>query len=120
MDDSPIWADLLKIRNLYLRGRRIDMKSWENSLFWTDDWWEGGPICVTFPVEYELCLDKNITVKAFHQKSGVLRFRRWLPVEMYNKWKSVCKSILMKPLWLGGMLEYGRKGKWQIFCQKYV
>jgi hypothetical protein len=27
MDDSPIWADLLKIRNLYLRGRRIDMKS---------------------------------------------------------------------------------------------
>jgi hypothetical protein len=31
--DSPVWADLLKIKNLYLRGRRIDIKNGEGSLF---------------------------------------------------------------------------------------
>jgi hypothetical protein len=37
IDDSPIWADLLKIKIMYLKGRRIDIKSGESSLFWTDD-----------------------------------------------------------------------------------
>lgn len=29
--DSPIWSDLLKVRQFYLRGRKYVIKKWEES-----------------------------------------------------------------------------------------
>ena len=33
-DDSPTWTDLLKIRMVYLRGRRIHTRNGKKTLFW--------------------------------------------------------------------------------------
>jgi hypothetical protein len=37
LDDSPIWCDLLKVKNLYLRGRSVNVQSGHTTLFWLDN-----------------------------------------------------------------------------------
>ena len=61
-DDSPIWADLLKIREVYLRGRVIQTADGKRTLFWKDAWLQNKPLCVLHPVLFDWCQDKNITV----------------------------------------------------------
>ena len=36
LDDSPIWSDLLKIRQVYLSGRQVHVKNGKNTLAWED------------------------------------------------------------------------------------
>lgn len=45
LDDSPVWRDLLKVRHIYLRGRKSKANSGEKTLLWYDDWLQGGPLC---------------------------------------------------------------------------
>jgi hypothetical protein len=59
---------------------------------------DGVPLCSSIPVVYELCVEKNLTVKEFYEKRGVLNFRRWLPAILNAQWISVCEAILSAPL----------------------
>lgn len=43
-DDSPIWKDLMKIRHIYLRGRKILTQNGAKTLFWTDSWLDDIPL----------------------------------------------------------------------------
>jgi hypothetical protein len=55
-------TDLLKVRHLYLRGRKVKINVWEWTLFWVDEWREGATLCtmyVMYPVLIELCLKKR-------------------------------------------------------------
>jgi hypothetical protein len=36
--DSAIWADLLKVKDLYLQGRSIRMNNGQKTRFWSDPW----------------------------------------------------------------------------------
>jgi hypothetical protein len=42
--DSPIWSDLLKIKNVYLQGRKIETRNGKNTLFWLDSWLYDKPL----------------------------------------------------------------------------
>lgn len=85
LGDSPAWSDLMKIKKIYLRGREIMVRNGKNSLLWTDPWLEGKPLCAQYPIHYELCEDKNITVRDFWDKNGVISFRRWLPDYLHEQ-----------------------------------
>jgi hypothetical protein len=61
-------------------------------------WREEGPLCTKYPIMYELCTEKNISVKEFHEKEGLLSFRRWLPYILHSQWETVCETILDTPL----------------------
>jgi hypothetical protein len=54
-DDSPVWSDLLKIRYIYLRGRSVKVKNCKSTLFWEDPWLKDTPLCILYPVLYNLC-----------------------------------------------------------------
>jgi hypothetical protein len=60
IDDSPVWTDLLKIRHIYLSGRKIDTKNGENTLLWQDAWLEERSICIIALVLYDLCREKAL------------------------------------------------------------
>jgi hypothetical protein len=58
LGDSPVWTDLLKVKNIYLKGREVILKNGKRILFWTDKWRPCGPICVKAPVLFELRTEK--------------------------------------------------------------
>ena len=50
LDDSPIWNDLLKVRHIYLKGRKIKVKNGKGTSFRVDAWLEKKPLCILHPV----------------------------------------------------------------------
>jgi hypothetical protein len=44
-----MWADLLKVRNLYLQGRKFVIGNGKNILFWKDSWLYDQPIAMLYP-----------------------------------------------------------------------
>lgn len=97
-DDSPVWKDLLKVRHIYLRGRKIKPNRGEKTLFWTDSWSNEGPLCMQYSVLFELCNDKNITIQKFRDNGGLLSFRRWLPTMLHDQWEEVRYKVLNQHL----------------------
>ena len=65
LDDSPIWNDLLKVRHIYLKARKIKVKNGKGTSFWVDAWLEKKPLCILHPVLYDFCTDKNISTYQF-------------------------------------------------------
>jgi hypothetical protein len=60
--DSPVWKDLLKIRHIYLKGRKFRVNNGKKVSFWTDIWLEEKPLCILYPVLYDLCVDNKSSV----------------------------------------------------------
>lgn len=94
VDDSPIWTDLLKIKHVYLKGRKMHANNGSNILLWTDPWSEGKALCAEYCVLYELCEEKTITLRNFWNKRGHLNFRRWLPDFLQVQWDNLRDRIL--------------------------
>jgi hypothetical protein len=92
LDDSPIWADLLKIRMVYLQGRQIHTKDGKKTLFWEDSWLIGGPLCIAHPVLYDLCKDKLITVHEMLVRNGHPNFYRWLHNPLFEEWLGIVEK----------------------------
>jgi len=109
-DDSPIWSDLLKIRQFYLKGRSVTTKNGQSTLFWDDPWLHQKPLCILHPVLYDICQDKNISVHTFILKQAQLSFSRWLPPILFDSWVSLIDEIYAYPFanssdeisWKGG------------------
>ena len=61
--DSAIWADLLKIKNIYLQGRKVLVRNGKNTFFWKDSWLYDKPLCMMFPDLFKFCKQQNILVE---------------------------------------------------------
>lgn len=87
--DSPIWADLLKIKDCYLQGRGIKIRNGHKTRFWLDPWLYGIPICDITPVLFILCEQKNVSVADV--KSGKIQifFTRWLINDLQTCWNTI-------------------------------
>jgi len=97
VDDSPIWSDLLKIRPVYLKGRSTKVRNGKSTLFWEEPWLKSKPLCVLYPVLYDLCTDKGISVHQFILKHAQLYFSRWLPVTLFGPWVSLIDEVYSYP-----------------------
>jgi len=56
--DSAIWADLLKIRDIYLQGRKVIIGNGKKTLFWKDKWLYEKSLEVLFPDLFAMCLNQ--------------------------------------------------------------
>lgn len=70
INDSPVWCDLLKVKQFYLCGRKLKVNNGANTLFWTDPWLEEKPLCSLYSVIFELANEKAISVNDFIRKRG--------------------------------------------------
>jgi len=93
MGDSHVWTDLLKIKDIYLRGRRLQTKNGKNTILWSDSWLNNKPLCVTYHVLYDLCSEKDITVFDFLRKNGQIGFCRRLPPILFSSWVDMMNDI---------------------------
>lgn len=60
--DSPIWADLLEVRNIYVQGRNFVVGNGKEILFWYDNWLYDQPLNVLFLDLFKMTQQPNITV----------------------------------------------------------
>ena len=97
LDDSPVWHDLIKVKHIYLRGREIKVKNGKTCAFWLEKWLDKEALCVTFPVLFDLCKDKNITVHSVLEKGGQIDFNRWRPPLIFEQWLHVLNRVYAFP-----------------------
>jgi hypothetical protein len=75
MSDSPLWKDLLKIRQIYLKGREYKVNNGKSISFWLDRWLDDKPLCVAYPILFDLCSDKRISVYDVWCEGWVIHFQ---------------------------------------------
>jgi hypothetical protein len=88
LNDSSIWSDLLKVKDIYLQGRSIVVSNGEQTRFWLDPWVYNSPICDIAPMLFELCENKSIFV-AQAMSGNDISFRRWLFGDLRTTWDKV-------------------------------
>lgn len=91
--DSPIWSDLLKIKNVYLQGRKIETRNGKNTLFWLDSWLYDKPLDVLFPDLFKLCEQQKVTVSQVKTIPNLLSFTRWLVYDLKVNWEKIMRDV---------------------------
>jgi hypothetical protein len=91
--DSPIWTDLLKVRDLYIQGRRFIVGDGKLILFWRDKWLYDQPLMSLFPDLYKMTQQPDITLAKVKLNPGSLTFSRWLVGEWKKQWDSVLSDM---------------------------
>jgi hypothetical protein len=66
-NDFAIWYDLLKVRDIYLQGRKMCVKDGKKTLFWKDSWLYDKPLNSIFPDLFKLCSHPGISVAQMKQ-----------------------------------------------------
>jgi hypothetical protein len=80
LHDSPIWYDLLKVKEIYLKGRIVRIENGMKTRFWEDNWLFDKLLCTLIPELCILCEQKEVTIYSVKNGDVQLSFRRWLPI----------------------------------------
>jgi hypothetical protein len=116
-NDSPAWKDLLRIKQFYLAGRKMLVVGGGETDFWHDAWCGDFSLYEKFYNLYEICNQKDCTVKALAQTNWDLTFRRWLDPALQILWRELRDDLSRvalspgrdKPIW-----KYTKSGKFTV------
>ena len=92
--DSPCWKSLLKVKDLYMLGRGINLNRGDVARLWLDSLDGRIPFKDRFPLLFETCIDQNCTVDNFKNINQISSFRRWMSHEMMKQWGEMNKEML--------------------------
>jgi hypothetical protein len=80
---------MLKIKDTYLVGRKVNLKNGSIWTLWKDPIHNEIPLCVQFPILFDLCIDKDCTIKEALDANLVIHFRRTLRGENLVHWNAI-------------------------------
>jgi hypothetical protein len=89
LDDSPLWSDLLKIRHIYLKGRTYKMNNGKNVSVWLDD----TPLCLCYPMLYDLSLNQGVSVHEVAMNEWVVQFKVRLHGVLREQWYQLAVKL---------------------------
>jgi hypothetical protein len=92
--NSPVWNDLIKIKNLYLSGRIVKIGNGEDTDFWLDAWCGDTTLKEKFNDLFEISNEQNISVAEMARKGWRLTCRRWLNEDAQTHLRQL-RDILM-------------------------
>lgn len=90
--DSPIWYDLLKVKELYLQGRSIKIKNGKKCRFWSDPWLYDIPIRDVAPILFIISKQKEASVADVKSGKIQMTFTRWLHNDLQTEWDTIMKN----------------------------
>jgi hypothetical protein len=93
MQDSPLWKDQMKVRGIYLRGRGLNLNNGSLINFWKDVWLGDNPLCLTYPVLFDLCMEQNCSIFVVAQKGWVLGFKVRLHGVVRDQWYCLVAAL---------------------------
>lgn len=59
INDSPVWTNLLKVKHIYLQGRKLNVRNGKKASLWKDSWINNNPLCIQYPVLYDFCQNRH-------------------------------------------------------------
>jgi hypothetical protein len=62
-----------------LKGRKFKVNNGKKVSFWVDAWLEEKPLCVIYPILYDLCAGKNYSMWRVRNDEWVIHFKIILP-----------------------------------------
>jgi mannosylglycoprotein endo-beta-mannosidase len=83
--NSLVWNDLLKVKQLYLKGRIMIVGNGKRIDFWEDPWCGMVALKDKFRGLYDICIDQNKSVAEMAQRGWRMNFRRWLNENQQNQ-----------------------------------
>jgi hypothetical protein len=98
VNDSPLWKDLLKIRHIYLKGRKYKVNNGMSVSFWMDSWLEKKHLCTIYPILFDMCADKNISVHKVWSEGWVVHFQVIPQGIIRNQWYELAAKLNRIPL----------------------
>ena len=85
--DSPCWKSIMKVKETYMAGRKINVNCGDLARVWHDPWLGDGVLRDRFPVLFDICQNQECTVASFVANDYELAFRRRLFGELVDQWK---------------------------------
>ena len=118
--NSPVWNDLLKIKDIYLKGRVMCVGNGQFTDFLRDSWCGMISLKEKFPDLFDICNETTGSVALFANRGWNLSFRRWLDErqqESVRKLRDMLAPCALSserdyPKWLGE-----RDGKFSVKSQ---
>lgn len=89
LNDSQMWYDLLKFKDVYLQGRTVSIKNGENVRFWLDPWLYEEPLKDIAPILYKLSMNKLVSVAKVKNGEVSMQFSRWLHGDLAAMWGEI-------------------------------
>jgi hypothetical protein len=108
--NSPVWNDMIRIKDYYLAGRQIIIGNGLDTDFWRDPWC--GPVALKekFSSMFDICNEQTGSVAEMVVNGWRLSFRRWLDEHdqvQFRHLRDILSSCAMgndkdRPLWIWG------------------
>jgi hypothetical protein len=94
INDSPVLKDLMKIRHLSEReGGEFELNDGKLISFWLDPWLDNKPICIEYPIVYELSLNQKCFVHEVAIADWVVQFKIRLPPMLREQWYNLVAKL---------------------------
>lgn len=65
VSDSPCWKSIMKVKELYMAGRRIMIGKGDLARVWKDVMYENKPLCDHYRELFSICHNQECTVENF-------------------------------------------------------
>jgi hypothetical protein len=106
--NSPVWNNLIKIKELYLAGRKIIIGNGRDTDFWRDPWCGDYTLKNKFGELFDICNEQSMLVEDMASRGWRLTFRRWLDENAQNQLRHLRDAVLVcalgiqkdKPIWV--------------------
>ncbi|KAM3348275.1 hypothetical protein ACQJBY_021904 [Aegilops geniculata] len=87
--DSPCWKILLKIKNLYMIGRKLRVGTGNLTRLWKDSINGLTPFQEQFPCLFDICVDQDCTLDKLSSITCSSIFRRRLNADLTDQWSNL-------------------------------
>lgn len=82
--DSPCWKAIMKVKEVYMAGRKIKINHGDLVRIWQDPWLLDIPLKSRFPILFDICQDQDCTLADFVTNGYEIRFRRRLLLNLLS------------------------------------
>jgi hypothetical protein len=93
-NDSPFWKGLLKVKDIYMVGRRVKIKRGNLMRFWKHVWLGETSLEHQFPILFDICQEPEVTFQECIAKNFVISFRRRLHTGILEQWNYIQSKAL--------------------------
>ena len=87
--NSPVWNQLLSVKDIYMKGRKMIVGKGDTTSFWRDTWVCETPLKDTCSQLFEICNEPEISVAEAARRGWQLSFRRWLNERLQAQFRNL-------------------------------
>lgn len=95
LNDSPCWKNILKVKDVYMAGRKVILKNEKITRLWLDPWSNNTLLCDQFPQLFDICQKQNCTIADLISCDFQIPFRNRLVGELAGHWDNVITAVLL-------------------------